>query len=68
MISKQRIPITITAPLLLSACHKKAVRKAFDAVGIGMCAWAYTNTFPLYNSNTKEWLPGMLDAMGLKDN
>lgn len=47
--------------------YQKAVRIAFDAVGIGMCAWAYTNTFPLYNSNTKEWLPGMLDAMGLKD-
>lgn len=47
--------------------YQKAVRTAFDAVGIGMCAWAYTNTFPLYNSNTKEWLPGMLDAMGLKD-
>ncbi|QTD55207.1 hypothetical protein [Parasphingorhabdus cellanae] len=47
--------------------YQKAVRTAFDAVGIGMCAWAYTNTFPLYDSRTKEWLPGMLDAMGLKD-
>ncbi len=47
--------------------YQKAVRTAFDAVGIGMCAWAYTNTFPLYDSNTREWLPGMLDAMGLKD-
>jgi endoglucanase len=55
-------------PVVERVQYKKAVRTAFDAVDIGMCAWAYTNTFPLYNSNTKEWLPGMLDAMGLKDN
>ncbi len=34
--------------------YQKAVRTAFDAVGIGMCAWAYTNTFPLYDSSTKK--------------
>jgi endoglucanase len=45
--------------------YQRTVRIAFDTVGIGMCAWAYTNTFPLYDSDKKSWVPGMLDAMGL---
>jgi endoglucanase len=47
--------------------YQKAVRVAFDQIGIGSCAWAYTNTFPLYDSTTKRWVPGMLDAMGLPE-
>lgn len=47
--------------------YQKAVRTAFDAVGIGMCAWAYTNTFKLYDSGKKAWVPGMRAAMGLAE-
>jgi endoglucanase len=47
--------------------YQEAVRKAFDEVGIGMCAWGFTNTFPLYDSSKKKWVPGMLAAMGLKE-
>jgi Cellulase (glycosyl hydrolase family 5) len=47
--------------------YQKTVRQAFDAVGIGMCAWGYTNTFPLWDQQTGKWVPGMLDAMGLKE-
>ena len=47
--------------------YQRAVRTAFDKVDIGMCAWAFTNTFPLYDSKTKAWVPGMLGAMGLKE-
>jgi endoglucanase len=47
--------------------YQKTVRVAFDAVGIGMCAWAYTNTFPLWDHNKKAWVPGMRDAMGLNE-
>jgi endoglucanase len=47
--------------------YQRTVRVAFDNLGIGMCAWAYTNTFPLYDSATKKWVPGMRDAMGLKE-
>ncbi|APG62326.1 hypothetical protein LPB140_05385 [Sphingorhabdus lutea] len=54
-------------PLEQRVKYQKAVRQAFDEVNIGMCAWAYTNTFPLYDSSTKKWVPGMLDAMGLKE-
>ena len=45
--------------------YQQDVRTAFDAVGIGMCAWAYTNTFPLWDQKSGKWLPGMLGAMGL---
>lgn len=47
--------------------YQKAVRVAFDKLGVGMCAWAYTNTFPLWDQKTKKWVPGMLDAMGLPE-
>jgi endoglucanase len=54
-------------PLEERVKYQAAVRKAFDEVGIGMCAWAYTNTFPLYDSDKKQWVPGMLAAMGLEE-
>jgi endoglucanase len=47
--------------------YQTAVRKAFDEVGIGMCAWGFTNTFPIYDSDKKKWVPGMLSAMGLPE-
>ena len=47
--------------------YQKTIRVAFDQVGIGMCAWAYTNTFPLWDQEKKAWVPGMRDAMGLKE-
>jgi endoglucanase len=47
--------------------YQKQVRVAFDGVGIGMCAWGFTNTFPLYDSEKKQWVPGMRDAMGLPE-
>ena len=49
------------------AAYYRAVRTAYDTLGIGQCAWAYTNTFPLYDSASKRWLPNMLEAMGLSD-
>ncbi len=47
--------------------YQRAVRTAFDALGIGSCAWAFTNTFPLYDSARKAWVPGMRGAMGLPE-
>ncbi len=47
--------------------YQRTVREAFDAVGIGMCAWGFTNTFPLYDHTKKSWVPGMRGAMGLKE-
>jgi endoglucanase len=45
--------------------YQRTVRTAFDTTGIGMCAWGYTSTFPLYDSTKKAWVPGMRAAMGL---
>jgi endoglucanase len=47
--------------------YQRTVRTAFDTTGIGMCAWAYTSTFPLYDSAKKAWVPGMRAAMGLSE-
>lgn len=47
--------------------YQTAVRVAFDEIGIGMCAWGFTNTFPLYDSEKKQWVPGMRAAMGLPE-
>ncbi len=45
--------------------YHRAVTEAFAPLGIGMCAWAYTNTFAFYDGKTQQWLPGMLEAFGL---
>jgi endoglucanase len=56
-----------TIPTDQRVAYQRAVRVAFDATGIGMCAWGYTNTFPLYDNSKKAWVPGMRSAMGLKE-
>lgn len=53
------------APLDQRVAWQKTIHTAFAAQGVGTCAWAYANTFPLYDSKARAWLPGMLDAMGL---
>ena len=47
--------------------YHTSVRKAFAPTGIGMCTWAYTNTFPFYDNEAGKWHPGMLGALGLED-
>ncbi|MBR0552527.1 glycoside hydrolase family 5 protein [Stakelama marina] len=52
-------------PLAQRVQYTAAVHDAFAPLGIGTCQWAYTNTFALYDHKQKEWLPGMLNAIGL---
>ena len=52
-------------PLGQRVKYMTSVRQAFDKLGIGICAWGYTNTFPLYDHSKKMWVPGMREAMGL---
>jgi endoglucanase len=47
--------------------YQRTVRVAFDNIGIGMCAWGYTNTFPLWDQAAQNWVPGMRAAMGLPE-
>ena len=48
--------------------YHKAVREAFAPTGIGICAWAYTNTFPFWDRHDERWLPGLREAFGLPEN
>ena len=52
-------------PTAERALYHRAVREAFAPTGIGICTWAYSNTFPFYDRESGKWLPGMLDAIGL---
>ena len=47
--------------------YHRTVREAFAPTGIGMCAWAYANTFPFWDRQSGKWLPGMRAAMGLPE-
>lgn len=47
--------------------YHSSVRKAFAPTGIGMCVWAYTNTFPFFDHQADQWIPGLLGAIGLDD-
>ncbi len=61
MGANEKIPVTDRIRYMSS------VRTAFDALKMGICAWAYTNTFPLYDHEKKVWVPGMRAAIGLKE-
>jgi endoglucanase len=56
-----------TIPQAERVTYQRTMRVAFDNLKIGMCAWGFTNTFPLYDSAKKEWVPGMRAAMGLPE-
>lgn len=42
-----------------------AVYDAFAPLGVGVCAWSYEGPFGMYDPETNEWYPGMLEAMEL---
>ena len=54
-------------PLADRVKYHRMITDAFAPTGIGVCMWAYTNTFPFYDQNQRKWLPGMLGAVGLKE-
>jgi endoglucanase len=54
-------------PLEQRVRYTRAVHDAFTPLGVGICGWAYTNTFPYYDHNAKRWLPGMRGAAGLPE-
>jgi endoglucanase len=54
-------------PVEQRVVYQRTVRTAFDNLGIGMCAWGYTNTFPLWDQKAGQWVPGMRAAMGLPE-
>lgn len=48
------------------ATYHRTVREAFASTGIGICTWAYANTFPFYDRENERWHSELLDAMGLE--
>ena len=49
------------------AAYHRAVHDAFAPTGIGMCTWAYANTFPFWDRESEQWLPGLRAAIGLDE-
>lgn len=43
------------------------VTSTMQEKGISTCNWAFTATFPVWNRQTGEWLPGMKEALGVED-
>lgn len=56
-----------TVSLQQRVAYHRAIRSSFEPLGIGMCQWAFANTFPFYDANQRQWLPGMRDAIGLAE-
>lgn len=54
-------------PLEDRVSYHRMITDAFAPTGIGVCVWAYSNTFPFYDEGKREWKPGMLGALGLKE-
>lgn len=54
-------------PLADRVKYHRMITDAFAPTGIGVCTWAYANTFPFYDQKQQKWLPGMLGALGLKE-
>jgi endoglucanase len=53
-------------PLDQRVAYTRAMTQGFGPLHIGICEWGYTNTFPFRDNKTGQWLPGMLEAIGLK--
>ncbi len=54
-------------PLADRVKYHRMITDAFAPTGIGVCVWAYANTFPFYDHQNGQWLPGMLSAVGLRE-
>jgi len=52
-----------TANITDRAKHSFAIRKTAEAMNIGWCAWAYTNTFSIRND--EGWIFEMVAALGM---
>lgn len=54
-------------PLADRVAYHRTIAEAFKPTGIGMCMWAYANTFPFFDQGKGQWLAGLRGAIGLKD-
>jgi len=54
-----------SVPLAERADYLRAISTSLAPHTSGLCVWAYTNTFPMWDHVGGHWLPGMLEAIGL---
>jgi endoglucanase len=54
-------------PLKQRLKYMTAMRQGWDSIGLGQCTWAFTNTFPIYNSARRQWVKGARKALGLPE-
>lgn len=47
--------------------YHRAIRQAFAPTKIGICVWAYANTYPFWDLETQDWKPGLRAAIGLSE-
>lgn len=56
------------APYEDTVKYYEATRKAMEKRGLSWCAWSFTATFPLYDSDSGQWDRAKLAALGLAPN
>jgi endoglucanase len=54
-------------PLKQRLKYMTAMRVGWDSIGIDQCTWAFTNTFPIYDSGRRKWVRGARKALGLAE-
>jgi endoglucanase len=54
-------------PLDQRISYHRAVRQAFAPAKVGICVWAYANTYPFWDLETQDWKPGLRAAIGLSE-
>ena len=50
-------------PLDQRARWTRTVRQAFENVGAGWCVWDFAGAFPIWDRQTRRFIPEMLDAL-----
>lgn len=49
------------------ARYHRAITETFGQTGMGICVWAYSNTYPFWDQKSGQWLPGLRAAIGLEE-
>lgn len=56
-----------TAPLPQRVTYVRTIHRRFSALRVPQCYWTYAKNFTFYDYRSRMWLPGMLEAIGLRN-